>query len=326
MQSQCKEQLTYELGPVLDSGTESNIFQVKGQPNILIKQIREELANRRTEVSGSPYVRHLALQLYIGMNVSHLNLVRINECFFSSMTNILSMVMNLVDGYSLWDIVKAIDSCYYRERISDLIEPFFANVIAQVLSALRYMHNQGIVHRDINPGNVMIGQLGIVKVIDYGFSGPERYSPVYICGTVGYMSPECCQSSNEQERPALLFTDDIWSLGVMAMYLVTGRTAEQIHFNWPANANGNRPSLNIRDIEAVPRYNEYVLSALEKTRDSTLYSPEFIDFLRHSLDTNPLNRSTASDLLSHPFIRKYEIKPASIGVAEYARKLNIDLS
>src|SRR6266487_3231838 len=108
------------------------------------------------------------------------------------------------------------------------------DVAIQVTSALATAHEAGIVHRDINPGNIMLRPDGYVKVLDFGIAKlAEQEAPVTmpkdealrlvetnlgsILGTVPYMSPEQACGSTVDKRT------DIWSLGVVLYEMVTGR-------------------------------------------------------------------------------------------------------
>jgi serine/threonine-protein kinase len=109
------------------------------------------------------------------------------------------------------------------------------DVAIQVASALAAAHESGIVHRDINPGNIMLRPDGYVKVLDFGIAKlAEQEVPATmpkdealllvetnlgsILGTVPYMSPEqACGAPVDK-------VTDIWSLGVVLYEMVTGRT------------------------------------------------------------------------------------------------------
>jgi eukaryotic-like serine/threonine-protein kinase len=117
------------------------------------------------------------------------------------------------------------------ERSLDLLE--IVEVGRQVAGALREAHARGIVHRDVKPGNVMMTDRGLVKVLDFGlamyapsmgeetmtWSGPHRLlqESGAMMGTLAYMSPEQTRGAAVDERT------DVFSLGVLLYELLEGR-------------------------------------------------------------------------------------------------------
>src|SRR5438477_279058 len=134
-------------------------------------------------------------------------------------------VGNLIEGETLRQRLMR-----GRMELSEAVD-----VAIQVASALTAAHEAGIVHRDINPGNIMLRRDGYVKVLDFGIAKlAQQEVPVtmpkkealllvetnvgLILGTVHYMSPEQALGAPVDNRT------DIWSLGLVLYQMVTGRT------------------------------------------------------------------------------------------------------
>ncbi|OGD21052.1 MAG: hypothetical protein A2W03_10250 [Candidatus Aminicenantes bacterium RBG_16_63_16] len=116
------------------------------------------------------------------------------------------------------------------------------DIVMQVARGLSKAHSKGIVHRDIKPANVMIGEDGLVKIVDFGLAKLARGTPLTrtseIMGTLAYMSPEQAGGESVDQRT------DIWSLGVMFYELLTGQQPFQ---------GDNEPSMLHAIIHKTPR-------------------------------------------------------------------------
>lgn len=121
------------------------------------------------------------------------------------------IVMELVDAPSLDDLVKR-DGPLPPERV--------AQIGLDVLAALDAAHLQGITHRDVKPGNVMIPRDGRAKLADFGIASvkgdPKLTATGLILGSPSYMAPE--QASKDIAGPA----SDLWALGATLYYAVEG--------------------------------------------------------------------------------------------------------
>jgi serine/threonine-protein kinase len=153
--------------------------------------------------------------------LNHPNILTVYEIGEDHSTHYIAS--ELIDGETLRQRVE-----HGRIEVGEAV-----GVAIQVASALAAAHEAGIVHRDINPGNIMLRPDGYVKVLDFGIAKlAEQEAPATmpkdealllvetnlgsIIGTVPYMSPEQACGAPADKRT------DIWSLGVVLYEMVTG--------------------------------------------------------------------------------------------------------
>lgn len=99
-----------------------------------------------------------------------------------------------------------------------------ANIVAQVLSALEYVHGRGFVHRDVKPANLLLSSAGDVKLSDFGVSETlDRYDEgdnvSITSGTPAFQAPEIADGKAMYSGTKV----DVWALGVSAFYMLSGR-------------------------------------------------------------------------------------------------------
>ena len=125
------------------------------------------------------------------------------------------IVMEHVEGKTLREIINSGEQIDFERAL---------RIIEGVLEALNYSHKEGIIHRDIKPGNIMITDLGEVKVMDFGIAralsdaGSTMTSTWNIVGTAQYLSPEQATGSGADAR------SDLYSVGCLLFELLAGRT------------------------------------------------------------------------------------------------------
>lgn len=119
------------------------------------------------------------------------------------------IVMEYVDGVELKDQVQAGKSFSFVVVL---------DIISQVLEALAYAHEKGVVHRDIKPANIMLMDNGRVKVSDFGVAridNSDLTSTGMMVGTPNYMSPEGLHGFQVDNR------SDLYSVGILLFELLT---------------------------------------------------------------------------------------------------------
>ena len=156
-------------------------------------------------------VQRFLQEAEMASKLDHPNIVKIFD--FGDEDGLLYLVMQFIDGDTLERILRHRGKLSLREAI---------NITLQVLSALQYAHEKGLVHRDIKPGNVMINKEGRAYLLDFGIAvfggmgGGEKTAT----GTPEYMAPE--QFRGRADRRS-----DLYSVGVMLYEMLTGKTPFQ---------------------------------------------------------------------------------------------------
>jgi len=123
--------------------------------------------------------------------------------------------MELVQGKSLENVIK---KHFFTKETS---ESDTINIIRSILSAIVYLTSKGIIHRDLKPDNILIGEVGKVKFVDFGFATSLHKNEHIFrkCGTPGYIAPEVFKY--DQNNPTTSYNDkyDLFSVGCILFYM-----------------------------------------------------------------------------------------------------------
>lgn len=105
----------------------------------------------------------------------------------------------------------AIDLFDYIEIKKDMLEHECRYIFKQIASTIYHLHQNGIVHRDIKDENVIVDELGMIKLIDFGLASYVRQGPFDVfVGTIDYASPEVLGGQKYDGKP-----QDVWALGIL---------------------------------------------------------------------------------------------------------------
>jgi serine/threonine protein kinase len=173
---------------------------------VAIKLLAEHLADDPTFVSR---FRREALS---AARLVHPNIVQVFDFGFDEGHHQHFIVMEHVSGNSCAELL--------RDR-GHLDIPEAVAIITQACRGLDYAHRNGVVHRDVKPGNLLVSDSDVVKLADFGIARAVDQSSITqvgsVLGTAAYLAPE--QARGEEAGPRA----DLYSLGVVSYQLLSGR-------------------------------------------------------------------------------------------------------
>ena len=218
----------YLVDELVGIGGMANVYKATDVSNgriVAVKILRDEY------VQNGELLRRFKNESKAVALLSHPNIVRVYDVNFSDRVNYI--VMEYIDGITLKEYIE-------HKGVLDWKEAVYFTI--QILRALQHAHDNGIVHRDIKPQNIMLLKDGSIKVADFGIarfarSGMHTMTDKAI-GSVHYISPEQAKGDVTDNRA------DLYSVGVMLYEMLTGRL--------PFEAE-SAVAVAIKHIEEVPK-------------------------------------------------------------------------
>lgn len=195
----------YRMIRKLGGGGMADVYLAEDQElgrRVAVKILHERYAN------DDQFVERFRREATHAAGLSHPNIVSIydrgetNGSYF--------IVMEYVEGKTLKELIRSRGACP---------TPVAVAYTRQILSALRYAHRNGVIHRDIKPHNVMVDPEGQLKVMDFGIAragASQMTEEGAIIGTAQYLSPEQARGAPVDQ------TSDLYSCGIVLYELLTG--------------------------------------------------------------------------------------------------------
>ena len=272
----------YTFGVELGHGAFGVVHEVASlngsQERFACKTIQKEKA-------GAVGVQMLEIEIGVLKRVDHPNIVMLAEVF--EMPNKMFLIMELCSGGMLsdWALTVSGQPAYAHDHV--------AVIIRRVTSAVAYLHDCGIIHRDLKLDNIMLKTKHSldVKVCDFGLAAVHnREAHVQmVCGTASYMAPEVL--ANKGNYSPLC---DVWSIGVILYLLLSGSI--------PFRPHGPDDS----QLSAIKRTKLDFAAPIWGLVDKGVKA-----LLQRLLHVDPASRMTAKELRDHPWISGRASEPGS---------------
>ncbi|KAF2127374.1 hypothetical protein P153DRAFT_295725 [Dothidotthia symphoricarpi CBS 119687] len=251
----------FQLGDCLGKGAFGSVYRALNWgtgETVAIKQVR-------LENLGVADLKNMEMEIDLLKNLNHANIVKYNGFVRSSES--LYIILEYCENGSLHSICK---------NFGKFPENLVALYMSQVLHGLLYLHEQGVIHRDIKGANILTTKEGLVKLADFGVatkqSGLDQSSVV---GTPYWMAPEVIELSGATT------SSDIWSVGCTVIELIEGKP----------------PYHKLQPMQALFR-----IVNDEHPPIPGSASPLLREFLMECFQKNPTLRIPAKRLLKHPWI------------------------
>ena len=197
----------YEIREIIGVGGMAIVYKAfdrKESKIVSVKIMRDEFED------NAEFMRRFRNESRAISMLSHPNIVNVFDVSLGD--RVQYIVMEYIDGITLKEYIEQQKVVRWKEAV---------HFTLQILRALQHAHENGIVHRDIKPQNIMLMQDGTIKVTDFGIArfshGQTRTLTDKAIGSVHYIAPEQARGSVTDAKT------DLYSLGVMMYEMLTGK-------------------------------------------------------------------------------------------------------
>jgi serine/threonine protein kinase/lipopolysaccharide biosynthesis regulator YciM len=231
---------------------EDLIEGVQVAAKVLYPQLSEDIS----------YIQRFNREAKLAINLNEPHIVRVLD--YGATRDIHYLIMEYIEGRDLLEILEERDPLPYEEVL---------NIASQVARALEHASQQGIVHRDIKPQNLMVTADGMVKVCDFGIARVVALPSLTQSGFVGspyYISPEQAMGEHVDVR------SDIYSLGIVMYQMLSGKLPFDAKSPWSIISQhiaSKPPSLRLSNTDLPEAVEHLVNKAMAKRPEDRFQTP-----------------------------------------------------
>ncbi|KAI1168628.1 Pkinase-domain-containing protein [Nemania serpens] len=262
----------FEIGRPLGKGKFGRVYLARERTSGFICALK---VLHKTELSQGRVEKQVRREIEIQSNLRHPNILQLFGHFHDS-----KRVFLILEFAAKGELYK------HLRRENRFPEWKASQYIAQMASALRYLHRKHVIHRDIKPENILVGIHGEIKISDFGWSvhAPNSRRET-MCGTLDYLPPEMIKpgSSDNSYNEKV----DLWSLGVLTYEFLVGEAP----------------------FEDTPVMTQRRIARADMSIPSFV-SPEARDLIKKLLVLDPEKRIPLDQVQTHPWILKHCVKGA----------------
>ncbi|CAD8208118.1 unnamed protein product [Paramecium octaurelia] len=266
--------LKYKVKKLMAKGTFANVFLAENAKTN--EQFAIKCFDKNQIQKSSKNLQSLQKELKILRLMRHKQVMTLIETFET--VSYVFVVQEYLRGGDLHD---------YIARVGQLSERKVHSVISQLVSALQFIHSQGVIHRDIKPENIILRSQDNVEdlvISDFGLADFYNFDGNYLykqCGTPGYAAPEILMGQPYDYKV------DVYSLGVVFYTLITGRRPFQGKNTDQIFQLNEKGEINFQNLHL---------------------KAEGLNLLKKMLEIRPEHRYSLCMIKSHIWLKKIHIK------------------
>lgn len=260
----------FEIGKPLGKGKFGRVYLARERSTGFVCALK---VLHKIELQQGKVEKQVRREIEIQSNLAHPNILRLYGHFHD--TKRIFLILEFAGRGELYK---------HLQKAQKFPEWQAAQYIAQMASALKYLHKKHVMHRDIKPENILVGIHGEIKISDFGWSvhAPNNRRNT-MCGTLDYLPPEMIKPGREENWYSEKV--DLWSLGVLTYEFLVGEAP----------------------FEDTPIMTQRRIARGEMTIPPFV-SAEARDLIKRLLVLDPEKRLPLEEVETHPWIIKHCVK------------------